>query len=94
MRIMINGVGYDTFTCEFDIYATLKKSLVYLFEQGSNGKFHFSDGTIGEFYTFTNRKGHRMIRVHGRFVGSTTMLETYLLKRRENVTEYMNSLLK
>lgn len=94
MRILINGVGYDTFTCEFDVFATIKKSVIYLFELGSNGKFKFSDGTTGEFVTFTNRKGHRMLRVHGRFIGCSTNLESYLLHRRADVTTYMNSLLK
>lgn len=91
---MINGVRYDTYSCEYEIFATIKKSVVYLFELGSNGKFHFSDGTTGEFYTLTNKRGLRMLCVRGRFIGSTSQLETYLIHRRANVTEYMNSLLK
>lgn len=94
MRILINGVGYDTFNCEFDVFATIKKSVVPLFEEGSNGNFTFRDGTKGTFYTFTNRRGLRMLRVHGRLVCSNTRIESYLLMYREDVTNFMNSLLK
>lgn len=93
-RVMINGVGYDTFNCEFDVFATIKKSVVPLFEEGSNGNFTFRDGTKGTFYTFTNRRGLRMLRVHGRLVCANTRIESYLLMYREDVTNFMNSLLK
>lgn len=94
MRIMINGVGYDTFTSEFDVFATIKKSVLPSFEDGYNGIFNFSNQTIGAFYTFVNKKGIRMLRVHGVARCKTFELETYLIARRADVTTFMNSLLK
>ena len=91
---MINGVGYDTFNCEFDVFATIKKSVVHLFDEGSNGNFTFRDGTKGTFYTFTNRRGLRMLRVHGKLFCNNTKIESCLLMYREDVTSFMNSLLK
>jgi len=94
MRIMINGVGYDTFTCEFDVFATIKKDVLPSLEDGYNGIFNFSNQTIGAFYTFINKKGIRMLRVRGFARCKTFELEPYLIARRADVTTFMNSLLK
>lgn len=93
-RVMINGIQYDTFTCEFRIFATIKKSVIFLFEDGSNGSFHFHNGLCGDFYVFTNRKGIKMLCVSGRLVCSNTRFHDNLISMRADVTNYMNSLLK
>jgi len=92
MRVLINGVGYETSTSEFTIFATLPKKIGdYSFPSST---FRFSNGTIGYFSTFINRRGLRMLSVHGYYYGLAHNLETYLQERRADVTKYINSVVK
>ena len=93
MRVLINGVGYDTFSGEYEIFATLPKRLRECYHTLlQHGRFDFSDYTFGRMCVFTNRRGIKMISVSGQYRGLNTHLETYLQERRADVTKYINNL--
>ena len=86
---MINGVKYDTDTAEFTVYATLPKRL-WDFATASRGFFVFSNHTYGQMYTFRNKKNIWMVSVQGEYHGLAQDLNTYLIERRADVTNYFN----
>lgn len=90
MRILINGVGYDTQDATFRVYATLPKSLKD-WRPGCR-TFHFTDGSYADLEVFVNRSGNTMLRVLGRYYGYSYDLHTYLIARRADVTKYINKL--
>lgn len=94
MRVLINGVGYDTFSGDYEIFATYPKKLRECYRQLlQHSSFSYSDGTTGRISIFTNRRGLKMISVSGKYRGLNTHLETYLQQRRADVTKYINNLL-
>ena len=90
MRILINGVGYDTHDATFRVYATLPKSLKD-WRPGCR-TFRFTDGSYGDLEVFINRRGNTMLRVLGRYCGYSYDLHTYLIARRADVTKFINKL--
>jgi len=94
MRVLINGVGYDTFSGDYEVFATYPKRLSESYRQLlQHSSFSYSDGTTGRISIFTNRRGLKMISVSGKYRGLNTHLETYLQQRRADVTKYINNLL-
>ena len=92
MRLIINGIGYDTRTAEFDVFIVLPKKLRNCEFLLKDRTFWFSDGSPCKVSIFTNRAGQRMARFHGDYRGYAYNLQSYFIARRADVTTYINKL--
>ena len=92
MKILINGVGYDTFNSTFVVYSMLPKCLISKGHVFNGNRIMFSDYTYGTVEVFTNNRGLKMLSVRGAYRGLSQDLHSYLIDRRADVTKYINNL--
>lgn len=85
---MIRGVRYTIETGEFAIFMTMPKTL-YPVAMFINGKFKFSNHTVGNIGVFTNSRGLPMLKLYGHYCGFSDRLTIYLSERRRDLTEWV-----